>query len=242
MVDLLVMAAQFFYHFGTYNDVQYYIHAVLFKAAPKFSWNSIWDTIYKSGKTDVNLSAIFDSINKSRRRLQNKIYFHKICGTARHDEVKTRKCEKRAELLGTPEHEQIKQQKREKACSNIFETPEHDKIKKLKCENVLLSFRNWFFFSFWSPTIMYGETTVVTWVAYLTRVWQSFVRCPPPQYVDRWKVVGRGVRVVSHTSLYFNFFAHTGNRTLVAWTAVQCLKSSKVNSSEAFSGVLMLLL
>ena len=91
--------------------------------------------------TDVNLSAILNSINKSRRRLQNKIYFHKICGTARHDEVKTRKCEKRAELLGTPKHEQIKQQKREKHAAT-FGTPEHDKIKKLKCENVLLSFRN----------------------------------------------------------------------------------------------------
>ena len=110
------------------NDVQYYIHAVYSKQLPNFP-EIQYEIQYIRVATDVNLSAILDSINKSRRRLQNKIYFHKICGTARHDEVKTRKCEKRAELLGTPEHEQIKQQKREKHAAT-FGTPEHDKIKK----------------------------------------------------------------------------------------------------------------
>ena len=58
--------------------------------------------------TNCCASETSDSINRNRRRLQNKTFFDKIAGTARHDEIKNRKCDKRAELFGTPEHDKIK--------------------------------------------------------------------------------------------------------------------------------------
>ena len=63
-----------------------------------------------------------------------KLPFYKIAGTARHDEIKTRKCDKRTELFGTPEHDKIKKQKFVKRAE-LFGTPEHDQTKKNKQQN-----------------------------------------------------------------------------------------------------------
>ena len=116
--------------FKSLIGVQNYIKTEYLKQFPNFH-HMQYDIQYVRVSKD-SLSAISDSIKKYRKKIRNQTYFNKISDTDKHNELKKRKCEKRAELFGTPEHENIKKQKCRKRAE-LFGTPEHENIKKQKC-------------------------------------------------------------------------------------------------------------
>ena len=113
--------------FQTLSHVERFIRNVYSKQLQAFS-ETQYQIQYIRVSTNKNPSTILDSINRHRKRVTNKISFDRMC-TARHDEIKSQKREKRASLLGTPEHDKLKMQKHEKRAA-LFGTPEHNNSLK----------------------------------------------------------------------------------------------------------------
>ena len=113
--------------FQTLSHVERFIRNVYSKQLQAFS-ETQYQIQYIRVSTNKNPSTILDSINRHRKRVTNKISFDRMC-TARHDEIKSQKREKRASLLGTPEHDKLKMQKHEKRAA-LSGTPEHNNSLK----------------------------------------------------------------------------------------------------------------